>query len=231
MPFGSSRLHRAAILEEIALTKLQVIVGSTRPARAADRVTPWVVDRAGHHGAFDMEVVDLRDWPLPLFQEHRGSIGDISDPTYSDPLVRAWNKKIKSADAFLIVTPEYLHSLPGALKNALDNVFVSYGMRNKPVAAVAYSTGVAAGVRAVEHLAAVAIEAEAVPLRNTVLIPFVESAFDDNERPKDPMTDIAMTVMLDDLAWWSKLLERGRAEGELAPGTQRRMALASRLSR
>jgi NAD(P)H-dependent FMN reductase len=212
------------------VSKLQVIVGSTRPARAADRVVPWVVDRAGRHGAFDVEVIDLRDWPLPLFQEHRGSIGEISDPTYSDPIVRTWNKKVKEADGFLVITPEYLHSIPGVLKNALDNVFVSWGLRNKPVAAVAYSSGVSAGVRAVEHLAAVAIESEAVPLRNSVLIPFVESAFDERDRPKDPMTDIAMGVMLDDLAWWSALLEKGRADGELPPGTIRRMAAAQELA-
>jgi NAD(P)H-dependent FMN reductase len=212
------------------VSKLHVIVGSTRPTRAADRVVPWVVDRAGNHGAFDLEVLDLRDWPLPLFQEHRGSIGDFSDPTYSDPIVRTWNKKVKEADAFLVVTPEYLHSIPGALKNALDSVFVSWGLRNKPVGAVAYSSGVSAGVRAVEHLAAVAIESEAVPLRNSVLIPFVESAFDEHDRPKDPVTDIAMGVMLDDLAWWSALLEKGRAEGELPPGTVRRMAAANELA-
>ena len=209
------------------MSKLHVIVGSTRPARAADRVVPWVVERAADHGAFELEVLDLRDWPLPLFQEHRGSIGEFSDPTYSDPIVRAWNRKVKEADAFLVITPEHLHGVPGALKNALDNVFVSFAMRNKPLATVAYSGGVAAGVRAAEHLALIAIEAEAVPLRNTVVIPFVESAFDEQDRPKDPMTDLAMTVLLDDLAWWSALLEKGRADGELAPGTVRRTAAAA----
>jgi NAD(P)H-dependent FMN reductase len=208
--------------------KIQIIVGSTRPSRAADKVIPWVVDRALRHADLDVEVIDLRDWPLPIFQEHAGSIGDFSDPTYSDPIVKRWNQKIKEADGYLIITPEYLHSIPGGLKNALDSVFVSWGMRNKPVAAVAYSTGVAAGVRAVEHLAAIAIEAEAVPLRNTVLIPFVQNAFDANDQPKDAMTDIAMTVMLEDLAWWSNLLSKGRADGELVPGTMRRMAYATK---
>ena len=211
------------------MSKLAIMIGSTRPTRAADRVAPWVVERATAHGAFDVEVLDLRDWPLPMFQEHAGTIGDFSDPTYSDPLVRRWNHKVKEADAFLIITAEYLHSIPGALKNALDSVFVSWAMRNKPVAAVGYSTGVAAGVRAVEHLALIAIEAEAVPLRNTVLIPFVGSAFDDAGQPKDLMTGAAMTVLLDDLAWWSTLLEKGRADGELAPGTIRRMAAARKV--
>jgi NAD(P)H-dependent FMN reductase len=211
------------------MSRLHIIVGSTRPTRAADLVAPWVIKRASEHGAFDVEVLDLRDWPLPPFQEHAGSIGDRNDPTYSDPVVRQWNRKIKEADAFIVVTPEYLHSIPGTLKNALDSVFVSFGLRNKPVGTVAYSTGVAAGVRAAEHLADVAIESEAVPLRNTVLIPFVTQAFNEDGHPKDPMTDIAMTVMLEDVAWWSALLERGRAEGELLPGTVRRMALARQL--
>ena len=191
---------------------------------------PWALARAEAHGAFDVTLIDLRDWPLPPFQEHAGSIGDRNDPTYSDPVVRRWNQTVKAADAFLIITPEYLHSLPGTLKNALDSVFISYGMRNKPVAAIGYSGGVAAGVRAVEHLAQVAVEAEAVPLRNTVVIPFVTQAFTPEGTPKDPATDIAMTVMLDDLAWWAALLQNGRAEGELPPGTVRRMALMQTLA-
>jgi NAD(P)H-dependent FMN reductase len=206
---------------------LKILIGSTRPTRAADKVAPWVVERAQAHGAFDVEVLDLRDWPLPMFQEHIGSIGDFADPTYSDPLVRAWNRKIKEADALLVVTPEYLHSIPGSLKNALDSVFVSWALRNKPLAALGYSNGISAGVRAVEHLMAVAIESEMVPLRDTVLIPKVETAFDDQGAPVDPMTDIAMTVMLDDLEWWGSLLAKGRAEGELAPGGLRARAAAA----
>ncbi|HUZ43058.1 MAG TPA: NAD(P)H-dependent oxidoreductase [Acidimicrobiales bacterium] len=210
------------------MLNLKIVIGSTRPTRAADRVSPWVVARSTSHGAFDVEVLDLREWRLPLFQEHFGSIGDFNDPTYSDPMVRAWNLKLKEADAVLIVTAEYLHSIPGELKNALDSVFASWALRNKPLAAVGYSGGIAAGVRAVEHLAHVAIEAEMVPLRDTVLIPYVESAFDEQGAPKSPMSEVAMTIMLDDLAWWGELLAKGRAEGELPPGTLRvRAALAA----
>ena len=63
----------------IELLKLKVIIATTRPTRAADRVAPWVVRSATEHGAFDVEVLDLRDWPLPIFQEHLGTIGDFSD--------------------------------------------------------------------------------------------------------------------------------------------------------
>src|SRR5664279_2277756 len=103
------RTHQGAMMQT-----LQVIVGSTRPTRAADRVVPWVVETAQSHGEFEVEVLDLRDWPLPFFQEHMGTIGyfsdptysdptysdpTYSDPTYSDPIVRSWNRKIAEGDA------------------------------------------------------------------------------------------------------------------------------------
>src|SRR5580658_1428891 len=87
-----------------AMSKLLVIVGSTRPGRAADLVVPWVTSQAILHHGFETEVADLRDWPLPVFAEHPGTIGDINDPTYSEPIVRAWNQKVKGADAFLVIT-------------------------------------------------------------------------------------------------------------------------------
>jgi len=211
------------------MLNLKILVGSTRPGRSADLVLPWVLARASAHGAFDIEVLDLRDWPLPPFQEHAGSIGDINDPTYSDPIVRRWNQKMREADALLVVTPEYLHSIPGTLKNALDSVFVSFALRHKPLAVVGYSIGIAAGVRAVEHLMDVAIESEMVPLRDTVLIAKVATAFDGKHAPIDPMSEVAMTVMLDDLAWWGDLLAKARADGELPPATFRVRAAMAKL--
>ena len=209
------------------MSKLLVIVGSTRPTRAADLVLPWLTGKVSEHEAFDAEIVDLRDWPLPIFGEHFGTLGDLSDPTYSEPIVKAWNNKIKSADAFVILTPEYNHSVPGGLKNAIDNVWISFGFRNKPVAFVSYAGGQTGGVRAIEHLAHVFVETESVPVRNSVVIPQVNGAFDDDGRPRNPLTDVAADIMLDDLAWWSAALEKARAEGELTPGSFRlRAALA-----
>jgi NAD(P)H-dependent FMN reductase len=208
------------------VSKVLVIIGSTRPGRAADLVVPWVTSRARAHQGFDTEVADLRDWPLPIFAEHMGTIGDLSDPTYSEPIVRAWNQKVKQADAFVVVTPEYNHSIPGALKNAIDSVWMSFGFRNKPVAAVGYSGSIGGGIRAIEHLAHVFVEA--VPLRNTVVIPFVRTAFGADGEPVNPEMEIRLQVMLEDLAWWSSALERARAAGELAPGSFRaRAALAA----
>ncbi len=209
------------------VSKLQVIVGSTRETRNADRVVPWVIDVAARHGAFEVEVLDLRDWPLPIFAEHLGTLGDLADPTYSAPIVKQWNKKIAEADAYLFVTPEYNHSVPSVLKNAIDSVFASFAFRNKPAAFVGYSSGIAAGTRAVEHLALIAIEAELVPLRNTVLIPKVQNAFAANGDPVDPETEFALGILLDDLAWWSRALEQARAGGQVAPASVRRRLAAA----
>jgi NAD(P)H-dependent FMN reductase len=203
------------------MSKLLIIVGSTRPGRAADAVIPWIVTSAREHGAFEVEVADLRDWPLPIFGEHWGTIGDIKDPTYSDPIVKAWNSKVKESDAFIVITPEYNHSVPGVLKNAIDTVWLSFGFRNKPVAAVGYSGGASGAMRAIEHLAHIFVEAEAVPLRNTVVLPEVQTVFDESGEPKSPRTAAALRVMLDDLAWWSAALEKARAGGELVPGSFR----------
>jgi NAD(P)H-dependent FMN reductase len=205
--------------------KLQVIVGSTRPTRTADKVVPWVVSRAALREAFETEVIDLRDWQLPMFGEHMGSIGDPTDPSYSDPIVRQWNRKIAEADAYLVITPEYNHSLPGELKNAIDSVFFSFAFRNKPMAMVGYSAGIGGGIRALEHLAQIGVEIEAVPLRSTVVLPFIDKAFTQDGEPTDPATEISLQVLLDDLAWWASALHDARAAGELLPGKVRvRMA-------
>ena len=206
------------------MLNLKIIIGSTRPGRAADKVVPWITGLAGQHAAFAVETLDLRDWALPFFAETFETVGDPRNPVYSDPVVKRWNQRIAEADAYLFITPEYNHSVPAVLKNAIDSVFASFAFRNKPAGFVAYSGGIAAGVRAVEHLAHVAIEAELVPLRSTVLIPLVGAAFDDSGQPLDPAAGIAAEIMLDDLAWWAAALQRARQDGPLPPAAMRRMA-------
>ncbi|MCC6704850.1 MAG: NAD(P)H-dependent oxidoreductase [Thermomicrobiales bacterium] len=203
--------------------KLKIIVGSTREGRAADLVAPWVEARARAFGGFDVETLDLRDWSLPMFQETRATLGDPADPTYSDPVVKAWNAKIKEADVFIFITPEYNYTISGALKNAIDSVFVSQGFRNKVVLPVGYSSGIFGGARAVLALTPIALEIELHMIRNAVLIGNVSSAFADGE-PTNRATDAALEVGLEDLAWWGAALLRARAEGQLPPGGARMQA-------
>jgi len=107
------------------MLNLKVIIGSTRPGRAADQVVSWIVPAAGEHGGFDVEVADLREWDLPIFGETLATVGDFRDPTFSAPVVKRWNSMIAEGDAFLFVTPEYNHSVPAVLKNAIDTVFAT----------------------------------------------------------------------------------------------------------
>ena len=203
------------------MLKLQVIVGSTREGRNADTVCRWFLPIAQSHGAFEVETLDLRDWPLPFFQETIATVGDFANPTYSDPIVKRWNEKIKEADAYIIVTPEYNRSIPGVLKNAIDSVFFSFRFRQKAVAFVAYSLGYTAGARAVEHLTQIMVETEAIPVRTPTLVPFVTNAFDDEGKPTNPAVTASLTAMLDDLAWLGKVLQAARTEGQLTPAALR----------
>ena len=206
------------------MLSLKIIVGSTRPGRAADLVIGWISSAARAHGAFEVDVLDLRDWPLPTFGENFATLGDPAHPTFSAPAVRRWNDLIGAGDAYLFVTPEYNHSVPAVLKNAVDRVFGTFASRNKPAAWVAYSGGTGGGIRAVEHLAHIAIEAELVPLRSTVLIPYVTSAFGPDGSPVDDRTSAAAKIMLDDLAWWAATLQRARRDAPLPPAIMRRHA-------
>jgi len=203
--------------------KLKILVGSTRDGRAADLVIPWVARSAEARNTFTVDVLDLREWNLPMFAETIHTIGDFHDPTYSQPLIRRWNDTVRDADAVLIVTPEYNHSIPAVLKNAIDSLFFSFALRNKPAGLIGYSGGPVGGARSVEHLAHVLIEAEAVPLRNTVLIPTVQNAFSDTGDPADPATGAALEVLLEDIEWWAGVLADARPSS-LPPGIVRRNA-------
>ena len=206
------------------MLNLKIIIGSTRPGRAADRVIPWIVTASRDHGAFAVDVLDLRDWQLPIFGETLASVGDPRNPTFCVPAVKRWNAKIAEGDAYLFITPEYNHSIPAVLKNAIDSVFTTSAFRGKPAGFVAYSGGIGGGIRAIEHLAHVAIEAEMVPLRNSVIIPFVPDAFGPGGQPANPGTGTAAKILPDDLAWWAKALRQAREEGALPPAAMRRTA-------
>jgi NAD(P)H-dependent FMN reductase len=208
------------------MLKLKIIIGSTRPGRAADRVASWIVPLTRAHGGFDVRVADLREWGLPMFGETLDTVGDIRNPVFSVPAVKQWNSMIADGDAFLVITPEYNHSVPAVLKNAIDSVFATFAFRTKPVACVAYSGGIAGGTRAIEHLAQIAIEAEMVPLRSNVIIPFVGTAFGQDGQPADHRTTAAAGIMLDDLAWWGTTLRQARSAGTLPPAAMRLMALS-----
>jgi NAD(P)H-dependent FMN reductase len=133
----------------------------------------------------------------------------MAPPT--DPLVERWAAEVDAADGYVVVTPEYNHGYPAALKNALDLVFEPW--RRKPVSFVSYG-GPGGGMRAVEQLRQVVVELEMVPLRHQVAIPRVYMAFDGAGQLHDDGHARDADRLLGELAWWAGALRTARADGE-----------------
>ncbi|MEU4011415.1 NADPH-dependent FMN reductase [Streptomyces pseudogriseolus] len=185
------------------MTKIGIILGSTRPGRNGEAVARWVLDVATKRGDAEYELVDLLDYKLPHLDEALPpSMGQ-----YSQPHTQEWARKIGSFDGFIMVTPEYNHSTSGVLKNAIDYLFAEWN--NKAVGFVSY--GAMGGARAVEHLRLVAGELQMADVRAQVGL----SLFHDFENfsvlmPGDHQVD-ALGATLDQVLAWSKALAPMRA--------------------
>jgi len=179
---------------------LTIIIGSTRPGRIGPAVGDWFRDRAVGHGGFEVEVVDLAELGLPLFDEP-------NHPRlrqYTHAHTRAWSAIIERADAIVWVMPEYNHSFNAAIKNAIDYLHSEWA--NKPVGLVSYG-GVAAGTRAVQALKPVLAALKMVPLSESVNIPFVHSVVHDGRvHANDGMTASA-DGMFNELQRWAHALQ------------------------
>ena len=144
------------------MLKIAIIVGSTRPGRKADAVAAWVHGLAKQRSDAEFEIVDIKDFNLPLLDEAvPPSMGQ-----YSQPHTKAWAAKIAPFDAFVFVTPEYNHATSGALKNALDFLYKEWN--NKAAGFVGY--GSAGGARAVENLRLIMGELQIADVRAQVML-------------------------------------------------------------
>lgn len=177
--------------------RLAVIIGSVREGRVGPTVAHWFAAEAGRHGRFDIDVVDLADIRLPL---------DMSAGSEHDG--DAFAARLAEADAFAVVTPEYNHGYPAALKNAID--WNTGQWRAKPVGFVSYG-GQSGGSRAVEQLRPVLAEAHAMTLRETVSVsnPWDEFA-PDGLRCDESRWAARAKRLLDQLAWWCRALKDAR---------------------
>jgi NAD(P)H-dependent FMN reductase len=183
--------------------KIALIVGSTRKVRFADIPTAWIKAQAEARGDLEIEVVDLRDYPMPLFDE---MASNAYVPT-QDPVAQKWQAKLAGFDGYIFVVAEYNHSITGALKNALDQAYVEWA--KKPMGAIAY--GSMGGARALEHLRMIAVELQMVPVRNAVHIGGgdfwkVHPGFGGSGNLADIEGAIGPSAkaMLDDIVWWAK---------------------------
>jgi NAD(P)H-dependent FMN reductase len=189
------------------LPRISVIVGSTREGRFSDKPLAWLGSRLSRREEIQVDVIDLRDHPLPFFDQPPPAYTLRDYPTTD---IAELGGRIDAADGFIVLTPEYNHGYSAVLKNAMDHTFVEW--RRKPISFVGW--GNVGGARAIEQLRAVAIEFEMAPLRHAVhILPEVM-------RPAMKATEIdpeifggldgRLTTLLDDLIWWADALSQAR---------------------
>lgn len=190
------------------MLKVAVILGSTRPGRNGEAVSQWVYEIAKKRNDANFELLDIKDYNLPLLDEPiPPSMGQ-----YTEEHTKTWALKIDSFDAYVFVTAEYNHGIPGALKNAID--FLNKEWSNKVAGFVSY--GGAGGVRSVEQLRLVMAELKVATVRAQVTL----SLFTDFEnftkfRPAS-FQEKAVNTMLDEVVAWGGALKTLRTKEGLS---------------
>lgn len=187
--------------------KILVILGSIREGRNGQIVADWAMNHINQRQDADFEVVDLKDYPMPLFDQ-AVTPSMMDGKPYDVDSVKAWTNKIGEADGFIFITAEYNHSVPGALKNAIDYVYQQWN--NKAVGFISYGS-IAGGSRSVEHLRGIAAELQMADVRTAVHIPNVWAAFDDQGNLKDESVGEPISIMLDQVVKWSTALKTIRS--------------------
>ena len=191
------------------MLKVAIILGSTRPGRNGEAVARWVYEiakkqRSKNNNDAEFEYVDIKDFNLPLLDEPIPP----SQGQYTKDHTKAWSAKIDSFDAFIFVTPEYNHGIPGALKNAIDFLYQEWN--NKVAGFVSY--GSAGGVRSVEHLRLVMAELQVADVRAQVTL----SLFTDFENfttfKPAAYHENSFNAMLDQLIAWGSAMKALRTK-------------------
>ena len=187
------------------MPKIAIIVSSTRKARFADKPTAWFHAIAQQRTDMDFEILDLRDFPMPLFDD---VASELYAPT-QHPEVARWQQKVAEFDGFVFITAEYNHAPTAVLKNAMDNAY--QGWNKKPAAFVGY--GSVGAARAIEQLRMIAVELQMAPIRTSVNIQGADffGAWQQGKALED-MGHLQPSVkgLLDELAWWTNALKTAR---------------------
>jgi NAD(P)H-dependent FMN reductase len=195
--------------------KIGIILATTRPTRFADKAARWLSDLVRGRDDADFEIVDLRDYPMPFFEEEQS-------PALVSPRNEAalrWARKMAELDGYIFVTPEYNHGIPAVLKNALDYAYAEYN--RKPASFVGYG-GVGAA-RGVEQLRLVLLALQMAPLKQSVHInatEFIALSMQGKTFADYPYLADSVGPMLDNLLWWVNALKAARDLVERLPHSQ-----------
>jgi NAD(P)H-dependent FMN reductase len=184
------------------MTRIAIILGSTRPGRNGKQVADWVLERAAERSDAEFELVDLADYALPHFDEPMPpAMGQ-----YSNDHTRRWSEKIAQFDGYIFVTPEYNHSTSGVLKNAIDYLHAEWN--NKAAALVGY--GGVGGARAVEHLRLVLAELQVATVRQTLTLSLMTDFESYSTFNPGGHQAALLNTLFDQLIAWSQALETVR---------------------
>ena len=190
------------------MTRIAIIVGSTRPGRNGTAVAEWVRENVKHRTDAEFELVDIAQFKLPVLDEPvPASMG-----MYSKDHTKTWAGTVASFDGYIFVTPEYNHATSGALKNALDYVYGEWN--NKAAGFVSY--GSAGGVRAVENLRLIAAELQVATVRAQVAFSLATDFKNYSEFTPAGSHKANLETMVDQLVSWTKALEGVRESVEAA---------------
>lgn len=189
--------------------RIAIVIGSTRPNRFADHPAQWIKELGAERSDLDFEIVDLRDYDMPLFNE-------AGSPAYAPSesvTARRWQEKVAGFDGYIFTAAEYNRGPTAVLKNALDYAYNEW--KGKPAAFVGY--GGVGGARAIEQLRLIAVELQMAPIRAGVHIMF--PTYMDVVQNGKKLSDFDFLQQngrdqLDQLAWWAKALKAARSQDE-----------------
>lgn len=189
--------------------RIAVIIGSTRATRFADTPAQWILRQAQARIDLEVELVDLRNHPMPFFDE---IASNMRAPSQNPEAVR-WQQTVARYDGYIFVVAEYNHSITGVLKNALDQAYKEW--IRKPFTAIGYGgTGAA---RAIEHLRGIGVELQMVSTHAAVHIGGSDFMTIHPAFGNKPIAEIEANLLptakiaLDELAWWAKATMAAKA--------------------
>jgi NAD(P)H-dependent FMN reductase len=190
--------------------KIGIVISTTRATRFGHKPAEWVKTIAAERSDMAVEILDLRDFPMPFFDE---VASNAWVPTTNE-VAQRWQKKVAEFDGFVFVTAEYNHGIPAVLKNALDYAYPEWN--KKAAAFVGY--GAVGGSRAVEQLRLVAVELQLATIRSGVYIQgadFMAALKDGKDLKEITYLQQGVRDMLDQLAWWAAALKTARQQDVL----------------
>ena len=191
----------------MANPKIAVIIGTTRATRFGEKPAKWIYEISAARADLSVEVIDLRDYPMPFFDEPATNAWVAS----KNEIAQRWQKKVAEFDGYVFVTAEYNRAVPAVLKNALDYAYPEWN--RKPAAYVGY--GSVGAARSIEQLRLICVELQMAPMRNGVHIQGGDF-MDVWQKGKDirELSYLAQNskAMLDELQWWAKALMAARAD-------------------